>query len=401
MGEATVLHLPVRVTVDNGQDVNLDLINRHTLEPVTSDEIFTFSGVCSNDSLDSYFTRMDPITTLRNYADDLKNGVALQEGHNVRINPYGRSYDGILIPAGEDANTFNSVRGHWYLMRGLTINGNHTDDTIRAIKAGIIRDMSVGFTDESYRCGSCGRDLWDWECPHIPGLEDEQGRISFAWIVDARLREVSTVYKGACPGAYIDKAREYVSQGELALEKVQRLERRFQVRLDDGKRSIFMPKKEERSEMNLLEQIRTALKEGKIERRSVYDALSTEGEVFRQPEDVQLRNELGDAATVEGVKQLKTEAEQGRQYAADLIDQAVQARVKAQGDGFDSEKYRSMLVRAADLDFVKEEIKSYGDLAAQRFTPGRQTNPIDPGTRGQGIEDEEIIVSENFKGEGK
>lgn len=375
MGEenSSILHLPVRVTVDTSQEVNLDLINRHTLEPVTLDEIFAFSGNCSNDGLDSYFTRMDPITTLRNYAEDLKNGVSLQEGHNIRINPYGRSYDGALIPAGDDNNTFNSVRGNWYIMRGLTINGSNTDDTIKAIKAGIIRDMSVGFTDESYRCGSCDRDLWDWECPHIPGLEDEQGRISFAWIMDARLREVSTVYKGATPGAYIDKARDYVTQGELPVEKIQRLEQRYQVRLDDGKRSFYSPKREDKQNMNILEQIRQAVKENKIEKARVYEVLQGDGDPFRQPDDIALRNELGDSATVEGIRLMKTEAEQGRQYVADMIDQAVNARVKAQGEGVNADSYRQMLVRTADINYIKDEIQSFNELSDQRFTAGRQT----------------------------
>ena len=93
--------------------------------------------------------------------------------------------------------------------------------------------------------------------------------------------------------------------------------------------------------MGLLDQIRSELKEGKLEKSAVYNVLSSEGEVFRQPEDVQLRNELGEQATVEGVKQLKVEAEQGRQYAADLVDQAVAARTRAQGDGFNAEAYKT------------------------------------------------------------
>ncbi|MGR6004900.1 hypothetical protein ACT7C0_30230 [Bacillus cereus] len=96
---AQVLHLPVRLSLEQNQDVDLELINRHTIEPVTMDEIFTFSGNCSNDRLDSYFTRMDPTTTLRNYAEDLKSGVSLLNGHDVSLVPYGRSYDGILVPA--------------------------------------------------------------------------------------------------------------------------------------------------------------------------------------------------------------------------------------------------------------------------------------------------------------
>ncbi|MED4292415.1 hypothetical protein P4678_10820 [Priestia megaterium] len=232
------LHLPVRLQVAQEQEIDLDAINRHTLEPVTADDIFTFSGVCSNDRLDSYFTRMDPVTTLRNYAADLNNGVSLLGNHNIYTAPFGRSYGGQLIQ--DDTDNANAVRGDWYILKGVKINGESTDDTIRAIKAGITRDMSVGFSDESYRCGSCGRDLWDWECPHIPGLEDENSRMSFAWIENARLREVSTVYKGATPGAYIDKARAYVQQGELEENKIAKLEQRFQTRFERKDGAAFL-----------------------------------------------------------------------------------------------------------------------------------------------------------------
>lgn len=367
-----VLHLPVRLTTEEEQDTNLDLINRHTIEPVTLDDVFTFSGICSNDRLDAYFTRMDPSTTLRNYAEDLESGISLQQGHNIMENPYGRSYNGELILS--DDGPGNAVRGHWYMIRNLEINGTNTNEAIRAIKAGIIRDMSIGFGGEkmSYRCGTCNRDLYDWECTHFPGLEDELGRLSFVWVVDAQLREVSTVYKGATPGAYIDKARQYVEQGELSAHHIVKLERQYQVRLDDGKRSFFMPKKEEKT-LNLLDQLRQALTENKLEKSNVYEILQSEGVPFRQEEDIAIRNELGNLATVEGIRQLKREAEQGQQYVADLIDQAVQARTRSQGERFDAEKYRQMLVRANDIEFVKDEIKSYEVETTQRFTAGRQT----------------------------
>ena len=397
--EANVLQLPVRVSADTGEEVNMDMINRHTLEPLKKDDIFTFSGNCSNDRLDSYYTRMDPISTLRNYADDLKEGISLQEGHNILTNPYGRSYEGMLVPATDNGDDFNSVRGSWYIIRGIALNGNQTNDTISAIKGGVIRDMSVGFGGQNmwYRCGSCGRDLFDWECPHIPGLEDEEGRMSFAWIVDARLREVSTVYKGSTPGAYIDKARQYVDQKELDENKITKLEQRFQTRFERGDTAIFMPKREENNKMSLLEQVRKALKDGELEKRSVYDVLSGEGEKFRQPEDVQLRNELGDAASVDGVKTLKREAEQGRQYVTDQIDTAVKSRVRAQGDAFNEENYRQMLTRSADLDYIKEEIETYDRLAKDTLVPGRQTEPDDPGRHEEPEDD--VVVSETFEGE--
>lgn len=392
--EAEILHFPVRVApIATSTDSDLEKINRLTLEPLASEDIFTFSGICSNDNMDSYFTRMDPNTTLKNYVEDLRSGVALQEGHNIWINPYGRSYDGQMEA--------NSVRGFWYIVRNMMLNGNNTDDMIRAIQSGIVKDMSVGFggDDIQYICSVDGQDLYD--TPYWPGDRGPDGETVFFWIKNARLREVSTVYKGSCPGAYIDKARAYAQQGELDPKKMQQLERRYNIRLDDGKRRFYMPQNQkEEHGVGLIEEVRTAIRENKIEKRAIYEVLAGEGEAFRQPDDIALRNELGEQATVEGVKALKKEAEQGRAYVADLIDQAVQSRVRAQGDKFNADAYKQMLARSGDIGFIKDEINSYQEMTKDRFTPGRQTNPDDPGSRGQEPDSvEDVVVSEYFKGD--
>lgn len=386
------LYLPVRVNTSNVPNDQasavLDLINRHTLEPIQSiDQLYTFEGNCSNDQLDSYSTKMDPNTTLRNYERDLKTGVALLPGHDISKTPYGRSYDGKLQIADQTA-----VRGYWYILRDTVINGENTNDTIKAMKAGIIRDMSVGFGGSElwYRCSSCNRDLWNSECPHFPGLVDEKGDRTFAWIMDAILREVSTVYKGATPDAYIDKAREYAKQGQLSEKEILRLENAYSIRLDKGKRSFYMPKnneedKKEVKTMNeLLDQLREAVRENKVEKGRIYDILTENGEPFRQPEDIALRNELGrDFVKPEAIRTLKKEAQQGRRYLADMVDEAVASRVKAQGDAFNADSYRAMLNHSGDIDSIKEEIDAYNRQAKERFTPGRQTEPEPLGGAGK------------------
>jgi len=382
MGDETNIHLPVSIRVENGLpneedwEETLGKINLHTLEPVTRDEVFTFTGHCSNDRLDSFLTKMDPSTTLVNYVDDLKKGTPLQEGHDISKDPFGRSFDGILEKSMDTGQDVNSVRGSWYILKDLNVNGVNTNDKIRSIRAGILKSMSVGFGGNRlwYRCSSCGKNIFEWECPHIPGLEDENGRMTFSWIVDGHLREVSTVYSGATPGAYIDKARAYVGQGQLSQENIAKLERRYHVRLDNGKRSFYMPNKEGKR-LNLLEMLQSALDKNEIEKARVYEVLSSDGMVFRQPDDIAIRNELGEHASVDGVRSLKADALRGRQYVADLIDKAIQARVKAQGDGFKEDSYRNILTKSGDVDFIKDEIESFEKMAAQRFTPGRQTEP--------------------------
>lgn len=381
-----LLHIPIRINQtkqyraeDPDTALILQKINRLTLEPFNAlDDVFLFSGICSNDRLDSYMTKMHPETSLKNYQSDLRNGVALLPNHDVTQSPFGRSYDGILEN--------NEVDSYWYIVRDLILNGENTNDTIRAIQTGIKKDLSIGFGgDLWYKCSSCGRDMWDWECNHFPGLEDENGIRTFVWVMDASLREVSVVYKGATPGAFISKARAYAEQGDLDRKHIVKLENAYSIRLDDGKHSFYMPKNEKEDEEmgnqarnSLLDDIRSAIRENKIEKSVVYDILSEEGDPFRQPEDIALRNELGkDYCTIQSVRQMKKEAQQGRRYLADVIDQAVTARVKAQGDGFNADSYRQILSLSGDIDHIKDEIDSYERLSKQRFTAGRQTEPED------------------------
>ncbi|RYM02792.1 hypothetical protein EWH99_10680 [Sporolactobacillus sp. THM7-7] len=388
-----LIYMPVRVNMESEQS-DMDKINRLAVEPLKPEEVFTFSGICSNDSMDSYFTRMDPTTTLQNYVRDLQGGVSLQDGHDIRKTPYGRSYDAQLIGDGQTTG----VRGYWYLIRGLQLNGDSVDSFIKAISGGVIRDMSVGFggPDTQLICNVDGKELWD--SPYFPGDEDQDGNRVFYWIKNAHLREVSTVYKGACPGAYIDKAKDMVSQGELEPGRIAMLEHRYQVRLDDGKRRFYFTQKQgSDGKVDVIEELRKAVEENKVEKARVYAVLDGTGEKFRQPDDIALRNELGDNATVEGVKTLKREAEQGRAYVADLIDQAVASRVRAQGQDFKADSYKQMLVRSADIEFIKDEIRSYEELAKKSLKPGRSTQGNDPHHRGQEPEDDDVIVSENFK----
>ena len=402
-----LLHVPARINQASFQrseaeeEAILERINRLTLEPIRSmDEVFVFSGICSNDRLDSYMTKMHE-SSLRNYVRDLKSGVSLLPSHDISQSPFGRSYDGELIEG-------NQVNSDWYIVRDLVLNGENTNDTIRAIKGGIKRDLSIGFggDDMRYECSSCGRDLYDARCEHFPGLEDERGERSYVWVKNAILREVSVVYKGATPGAFIQKAREYYDQGQLSSQYVERLEGAYQIRLDDGKRSFYMPKneskREEKKTMNqqarnsLLDDIRTAVRENKIEKAVVYDILAEEGDPFRQPEDIALRNELGkDYCNPLAIRQLKKEAQQGRRYLADVIDQAVTARVKAQGDGFNADSYRQILSLSGDIDHIKEEIDSYERQAKMRFVEGRQTEPENVEKKEQPEEDVKEVIEDD------
>lgn len=153
--------------------------------------------------------------------------------------------------------------------------------------------------------------------------------------------------------------------------------------------------------MNFLDELRTQIRENKMEKGKIYDLLTEEGEPFRQPDDVAIRNELGkDHSSVAAIRQLKKEAQQGRRYLADTIDEAVAARVKAQGDSFNAESYRNMLNNSADIDSIKEEITAYENMAKQRFTSGRQTEDEELGNeqeQDQNTRNEKQVKVDNDK----
>lgn len=374
----------------DASDTDLALINKHTQRAVTRDEVFIFEGICSTDAMDSYYTRMDPKTTLQNFKNDLDAGVSLLNGHNVETSPFGRSFSATI--EGE-ANGATAVRGRFYIPRDVEINGVNTNQTIRAIETGVTRDLSVGFGgDYDYICSADNLSLS--ETPYWPGDTDENGERVFFWIVNASLREVSTVYKGACPGALIDKMR---SEGEnLDSVAKEKLQDRYNVR-------VFGDSPKKGSRKVDIKTIMAAIADRKVDANDLVKELrGVEGVTIAEaPEDKAIL-EAARAIKVEGVDEINAEsinrvaalAVDGLAYRKDLINQAVEVRTAVQADKFDADNYRKVLEGMPGLDFVRSEISSYESQKKEMFTPGRSTqsgfNPADEG-------DEVIINSRGYK----
>lgn len=76
-----------------------------------------------------------------------------------------------------------------------------------------------------------------------------------------------------------------------------------------------------------------------------------------------------------GDREIEKEAEVGRAYVEDLVDATVKARVRAQGDGFDVDRYRDLLTQSRDVAFMRGELRSYKSEAEQELYAGRRTEP--------------------------
>ncbi|MDT2759277.1 hypothetical protein [Enterococcus xiangfangensis] len=368
-------------------------INKHTRRSFNAEELFVFEGTISDDSLDSFDTRMDPETTLKNYADDLTRGISLMSGHATDKEPFGRSFDSSVRENGE----LTQVIGHFYMLRDSTSNGQSTNDIIRNIEGGIIRDMSVGFMAgvEDYVCSADGKTMM--MSPYFPGDRMENGEKVFYWIKNAHLREVSTVYKGSNPNAYIEKARQIVSDGLMDENRIAVLQQGLGTRFDELDKSFFDAFKNnkrgvEDSKMKIAD-VKKAVEDGEITLAALknlvnqLDKESGGDDEEKQKQGRMVRAIFGDNVTEDLLKTLKTEAEDGRKYKDDLVEGAIKARVAVQGEDFNAEGYKNMLERA-DVEFIKEERSTYEKLKAGKYTSGRQI-----GSQSEDSKDEDEVVT--------
>lgn len=316
-----------------------------------SDDTFLWDAEISNDLLDSHFTRMSE-STLTNYAADAAAGVAFLRGHNWHELPVGYSYDAEMGVERNQKRVFAS----FYTVQGIP----DTDDLIRRMKGGLLRDVSVGFHGGSMRCDLCGQDFWD--CLHYPGIkyEEKNGdtvttQLATFTIEDARLSEVSGVYDGSTPEAMILKAQRASALGLLVPSEAAVLENTYRIRL--ASKSTFIPLTQERTmEEKDIKLIRDAL------------GVSTDDAILTRAQDIVTKLKDAEAR----VKELEPLASDGESYRNDLVTDALAEGVRAQGNEFDAELYRGTLT-IAPIVVVKRMRDDWKKLADKQFQGGRST----------------------------
>lgn len=375
----------------------LEVIRAHVLDGaiLETNEPYVWAAIASNDREDAYATRMHR-STLENFAADATDGVAFMNSHRTggfigsAELPLGRTFDGKLIGASASGPLRTEVTS--FTLRGLNLTGLSTDAFIDGLRAGIARDVSVGFYGGEYRCSICDRDMFrDWECRHWPGREypklDGKGKEiegetvrAVAWIHNARLAELSTVYDGACPGAMVKKARGMAEAGELKAVEIDFLEARYRIAglprpaRSFGGADIPAPPEEERMDPTELTaeqvaQIRLLMVgNGQAADADFVPALVACLEAGRTNAGAAERMAAQDA----DLARLRPLADEGRAYRADLVTNALAEGARAYGTEFSEETYRALL-EAAPLETVKRMAADWKAVGDKQFPGGRLT----------------------------
>lgn len=318
---------------------------------------FLWLSEISSDRMDAYFTVMDPLTTLVNYAADAAAGVAVLVGHDSRSLPIGHSLTGTLEHVGDITRVISDA---------YALTDDSSAPAINKVRAGVVRDISVGF---SYRgasciCSICNRDMYrDWKCWHIPGMSykrtdnpddtmtDPNGALCTGLIVGAHLSEYSLVYDGATPGAAVLQAKRAAEAGRLTTQQARLIEQRYRINLP-GKR-VLVP---------------GIAKGAPMDEQELQRLLTAAG----APADLAADQRSAWLTTrVAELSQLAPLAEDGRQYRTDLVTAAVGEAVRAFGAEA-GDKKRDMLLRL-DLETIKEMTASWRAIGDTKLPGGRAT----------------------------
>lgn len=337
----------------------LQLVERsHAFDPAILKERapFFFAAEISNDQVDAFYTRMMP-STLGNFARDAAKGVAFRKNHIATELPLGRSVSGRV----ESFQGRNRVVSDVYIMPGLKVSDVHNDDVIAAIRSGTLSDVSVGFyLGEGGRvtCDLCGRDLFDYDCPHMPGMayehEGSQRTATFG-VHNARLSEFSGVTDGAAPNAAILKAERMAGAGLLVPDMARQIETRYRIKLPDSRNVWPGGVPEKGSQMDVQKQLDT-----------IRSALKVAG--------------YGEDATA--LERALADAADGKQYRADLLEDALREGVRANGASFNRATYEGALRNSpiATIKTMRDDWRRAGD---ERLPGGRVTRDGEESGRAQ------------------
>jgi hypothetical protein len=431
MTQAAEYRIPARITaVDLRQVAGL---------PDDIPDPFIFETESSNNNLDFYFTHMLE-STLRNFAAEAAVGVQFLDSHKSYNLGYGRTFEGRFeidssqqpryrldnpnaqLAFQPDTAVMRAVIGT-YTVPGIQFGGGltyaSTDDFIRAARAKLARDISVGFYGGRWTCDICGGNYRSYQsCQHLAGFEyalGDQGErivVCTVGIDGAHLAEHSVVYDGATPGAMLRKAEELARHGELEPEKAAAFELRYKVNLPTRKsfpvadledkpvnvpnentagRGKELPAPESTGDqpMNyeeIVNEARTALAEANVNEsvpvaggiRQLHQTavnLQAQLDAVRTavPETAVGSDMAGRVAWLAAeLTRLTPLADDGRAYRADLIEEAIGEGVRAMGPEFAQEAYRGLL-SVSTIEVIKRMRDDWRAIAAKTLAGGRST----------------------------
>lgn len=155
------------ITPDTAANDELELINRHTIRPLTEDEVFCFTlTLCDNEiDRDSEKFTVDALIKLASMFDG-KTGIT---DHNMKSENQTARIFRTWIEESEDELTSTGEKYTCLKARAYMPLTPKNEELVAQIEAGIKKETSISCSVSSMTCSVCGTDARKSGCKHRKG----------------------------------------------------------------------------------------------------------------------------------------------------------------------------------------------------------------------------------------
>ncbi len=404
----------------------LEKINNLAKRPLTKEEVFVFNAKLVGDMLiPNRYIKIDK-SLLQVFKQDAQNGVAFMLDHPwagwSRPKPalaYGRTFDATVKKSQDVEGETWALYANHYIVRGKEKDGISTDAIIADIEDGTLFDTSIGWSAEKYECSICGNDIRYYaKCEHWPGGTYEiDGEELLCYIIakpPGFLMENSGVFDGAYPTAGVLSQNGDIEPSQNYFEvvdfKTVPLDAKlfhvysagrgslvtFVRRLQGVDKNLFALAMANENSLKGENSVGENVNEPKTYTQEQVDALVKEAEALANvPSQVQ-------AEQVESVTEFMTQeqakaalgkeysaeailnyAQEGINYHAEVVDEALAWGVRAQGNDFPAETWKATF-SAMGTKAIKDIMATFKNQAEQSIPVGRKSEvSLGKGTQAQ------------------
>lgn len=401
-------------------DQRLSQIQKFARRNLSKDEVFAFSNKSAGDMLiPGRHIRLSP-EFLQQCVKDAQFGVSFMFNHSwsqfgSKGIPYGKVFDGRTQPDTENGETISMSLDKYIIRDDEAVDGISANALIKRIETGVLSDTSIGWGTDTMVCSICGMNYYGGKCSHWKGATYEMadGSQKKCTVLampssvilqnsNTNLYEESIVWDGAYPGASLSNDGDIIENpngkfvviddyknlnaGAVVLGQYYNGKLTTMVKKSDHKK-VFAVKGGEKP-MNeklkkMLETFGVIYEEGKTTFEELCNGIAEKWDasnvaMMESAEPLhfymtseQAKEKLGKELSADEVLKL---AKEGQEYHAQVIDDAIAMGVRAQGNDFSAETWKTTFSTMGTVA-IKDIMKTFEAQAKAEIPAGRFTNP--------------------------
>lgn len=155
------------VTAGTAPEDELELINRHTIKPLTADEVFCFTLTLCDNEIDRDLERFS-VPSLLKLAPMFEGRTGITD-HNMKSDCQTARIFKTWVEESESETTSTGEKYTCLKARAYMPLTPKNEDLVKQIEAGIKKETSVSCSVAAMTCSVCGADLKKKGCRHRKG----------------------------------------------------------------------------------------------------------------------------------------------------------------------------------------------------------------------------------------